>query len=546
MKLPPLVHILQVKAIVTKEINRYMTHPYIKRFAHNTQVTGEPEVKPSAQPKTRVGILGGGTAGATIAIRLAALGIHTTIFEKKKSLIDGPPMCHLHAGGNLYREIPDEDCIDLLKQCIDILRLYPYTIDVRPTVFAVPTRDDDSPDDLLPRLNKITNAYKELVEQDPNNKVLGEPNNYYQLYSHEQMIALSKKEQVSEPKTLDERMIPVAKHLNLNKVKYPLIVAQEYGWNIFRLSASAQLALAQYEHANVLTSTEVKQVSQAEQTSANNQSPTWKIEYQNNQSDTTQTVEVDYLINACGFQTGIVDDMVGVEAKRMVEFKASYITHWQGAGGQIPEIIIYGNRGTPEGMAQLTPYPNGYYQIHGMTNSITLFNDGLADTNEQSAQPQLPAKYLNYINNGWDQQVLKARSQKAIDYVAEFVPAFKNANTQNNALFGGQQIPGEDDTLRVADVSLYSHISYARAENVKASSTLIAADEIVAEFTKLGLISDDARINEHRTHHQWTYLQQHNHADITKVAQLLAKERGFPTDMATINNCITSSGITSN
>ncbi|MEI8642374.1 hypothetical protein P4S68_20570 [Pseudoalteromonas sp. Hal099] len=53
-------------------------------------------------------------------------------------------MCHLHAGGNLYREIPDEDCIDLLKQCIDILRLYPYTIDVRPTVFAVPTRDDDS------------------------------------------------------------------------------------------------------------------------------------------------------------------------------------------------------------------------------------------------------------------------------------------------------------------------------------------------------------------------------------------------------------------
>ena len=518
-----------------------MTHPYIKRYAQNTQVTAEPQVPQSTQPKTRVGILGGGTAGATIAIRLAALGIQTTIFEKKKSLIDGPPMCHLHAGGNLYREIPDEACIDLLKQCIDILRLYPYTIDVRPTVFAVPTRDDDSPDDLLPRLDKITNAYKELVEQDCNNKVLGEPDNYYQLYSHEQMIALSKKEQVALPKTLDEWMIPVAKHLNLKKVKYPLIVAQEYGWNIFRLSASAQLALAQYEHANVLTSTEVKQVSQVEQNSAGSQMPKWKIEYQNNQSSTTQTVEVDYLINACGFQTGIVDDMVGVKPKRMVEFKASYITHWQGAGGQIPEIIIYGNRGTPEGMAQLTPYPNGFYQIHGMTNSITLFNDGLADTTERTAQPQLPDKYLNYINNGWDQRVLKARSQKAIDYVAEFVPAFKSANTQNNALFGGQQIPGEDDTLRVADVSLYSHISYARAENVKASSTLIAADEIVAEFTKLGLLSDAEHINAHRTHHQWTYLVQHNHADITKVAKLLATERGFPTDMATINNCIKTS-----
>ena len=174
----------------------------------------------SRLPKTRVGILGGGTAGATIAIRLAALGIQTTIFEKKKSLIDGPPMCHLHAGGNLYREIPDEDCIDLLKQCIDILRLYPYTIDVRPTVFAVPTRDDDSPEDLLPRLDKLTQAYKELIQQDAKNKVLGEPNNYYQLYSREQMLELKKQQQVTEPQTLDEWMIPVAKHLNLSKIKY--------------------------------------------------------------------------------------------------------------------------------------------------------------------------------------------------------------------------------------------------------------------------------------------------------------------------------------
>ncbi|MCQ8888182.1 FAD-dependent oxidoreductase [Pseudoalteromonas carrageenovora] len=515
-----------------------MTHPFIENYAQNTHVKAEPDVLKSALPKTRVGILGGGTAGATIAIRLAALGIHTTVFEKKKSLIDGPPMCHLHAGGNLYREIPDEDCIDLLKQCIDILRLYPYTIDVRPTVFAVPKRDDDSPDDLLPRLNKITNAYKELVEQDPNNQVLGEPANYYQLYSYEQMIALSHKEQIAEPKTLDEWMIPVAKHLNLNKIKYPLIVAQEYGWNIFRLSASAQLALAQYEHANVLTSTEVKQVSQVNSSNGKTQSPTWQIEYQNAQSNATQTTEVDYLINACGFQTGIVDDMVGIDTKRMVEFKASYITHWQGAGGQIPEIIIYGNRGTPEGMAQLTPYPDGYFQIHGMTNAITLFNDGLVETSGNSAQPQLPSKYLEYISEGWDESALKARSQKAIDFVAEFVPAFNNANTQNNALFGGQQIPGEDDTLRVADVSLYSHISYARAENVKASSTLIAADEIVAEFTKLGFVSGEHDINNHRNNHQWAYLEQNCNEDISKIAQVLAKERGFPVAMANINNGI--------
>ena len=238
-----------------------MTHPFIKNYTQNVHQKSEVDALGSRLPKTRVGILGGGTAGATIAIRLAALGIQTTIFEKKKSLIDGPPMCHLHAGGNLYREIPDEDCIDLLKQCIDIARLYPHTIDVRPTVFAVPKRDDDSPEDLFPRLDKLVKAYSELVEQDSANKVLGEPEHYYQLYSREQMLKLAKQKQVAKPTSLDEWMIPVAKHLDLDKLKFPLIVAQEYGWNIFRLSASAQLALAQYKHAHVLTSTSVKNVS---------------------------------------------------------------------------------------------------------------------------------------------------------------------------------------------------------------------------------------------------------------------------------------------
>ena len=210
-----------------------MTHSFIKN-----------PVKNQAHSAKRVGILGGGTAGATIAIRLAALGLETYVFEKNKSLIDGPPMCHLHAGGNLYREIPDEDCVALLKQCIDILRLYPYTIDVRPTVFAVPTRDEGLPEDLLPRLDILTDAYRKLIAEDANNKVLGEPENYYQLYSHEQLIALSEREQVTVPRSVDEWMIPVAKYLDLNKVKFPLIVVQEYGWNIFRLGSLCAIGIS--------------------------------------------------------------------------------------------------------------------------------------------------------------------------------------------------------------------------------------------------------------------------------------------------------------
>lgn len=492
----------------------------------------------------RVGILGGGTAGATIAIRLAALGLETYLFEKKASLIDGPPMCHLHAGGNLYREIPDEDCVALLKQCIDILRLYPYTMDVRPTVFAVPNRDEGMPEDLLPRLNILTQAYRDLIAQDPNNKVLGEPEDYYQLYSHERLIELSEREQVAVPQTLDEWVIPVAKHLDLNKVKYPLIVVQEYGWNIFRLAASAQLALEGYDNAHVFTNTQVTQVNAVECSDCNNANhhvSKWCVEYQQQDKDSTdknESIEVDYLINACGFRTGIIDDMVGVDVERMVEFKSSYITHWDDAGGQIPEIIVYGARGTPEGMAQLTPYPGGYFQIHGMSKAITLFDDGLVASSENSAQPKLPSQYLHYIEDGWDKAPLQARSQQAIEYVAEFVPTFNSARTVGNALYGGQQIPGKDDTLRVADVSLYKHLHYARAENVKASSTLLAADEIVAQLLEIGLLEKDLAADTDRYTHNWAYLAHNDSADVHKVAQNLAKQRGFPIAMAGVNHGI--------
>lgn len=524
-----------------------MTQSFIQKqsqfLKHDAKVYESNHTKPTK----RVGILGGGTAGATIAIRLAALGLETYLFEKKTSLIDGPPMCHLHAGGNLYREIPVEDCVALLKQCIDILRLYPYTIDVRPTVFAVPTRDEGLPEDLLPRLDVLTGAYRELIAQDTNNKVLGDPENYYQLYSHEQLIELSEREQVAIPSNIDEWMIPVAKYLDLNKVKFPLIAVQEYGWNIFRLAASAQLALEEYDHAHIFTNTKVQQVVAVgceNCTNADHHIVKWRIDYQQNANNQhhntheTESVEVDYLINACGFRTGIIDDMVGVEVTRMVEFKSSYITHWGDAGGQIPEIIVYGARGTPEGMAQLTPYPGGYFQIHGMSKAITLFDDGLVASNKASAQPTLPSQYVHYIEDGWDKAPLQARSQQAIEYVAEFLPTFNSARTVGNALYGGQQIPGQDDTLRVADVSLYHHLHYARAENVKASSTLIAADEIVDELIELGILDKNLPGNRARHAHEWTYLAHNDSATVNKVARVLAEERGFPAAMAGVNHSI--------
>ena len=137
----------------------------------------------SSRKPLRVAVVGGGIAGSTIALRLceanrlesqlraAAEGygtstpsagsgnlnvvppplFETTLFEAGPSLVDGPPFCHLHAGGNLYREINDAQCAVLLKQCIDTMRVYGAgsksagrgncIFDRRPTVLMVPTWD---------------------------------------------------------------------------------------------------------------------------------------------------------------------------------------------------------------------------------------------------------------------------------------------------------------------------------------------------------------------------------------------------------------------
>ena len=176
-----------------------------------------------------------------------------------------------------------------------------------------------------------------------------------------------------------------------------------------------------------------------------------------------------------GYKSGAIDDLVGCYTKRLVEFKAAYVTQWDHNLGQWPEVIFYGERGTPNGMAQLTPYPNGYFQIHGMTKDITLFEDGLVNNNDTTP---LNLTYLKNCqtksSNQWPEDVATHRTQRSIDFMAHFIPSFDDALVGGKPLFGAQQIPGKDPDLRATDVD-FPVKNYARSEIVKASSAIDAA-----------------------------------------------------------------------
>lgn len=470
--------------------------------------------------QTKVAIIGGGIAGATVALYLSELGLDVSLFEKGPSLVNGPPICHLHAGGNLYREISEQQCLTLLRQSIDLLRLYPYAADYRPTVVAVPKNDKGSPLSLLPRLKKLQDEYQALIEKDSLNKVLGESGDYFKLFSRADVERLALQSPAEKPLTLDQWMIPVAKNVDLETLQFPLIMVQEYGLNLFRLSASVSLPLEAAANCQLLTDSRVSDLKEIESG--------WLIDYQ--QAGMTKQLQCDYLINAAGFRSGEIDDLLGFKRQRLVEFKAAYVCRWAQCDCIWPEVVFYGERGTPHGMAQFTPYPDGLFQLHGMTDNITLFKDGLVASTEQSAQPQLDDLFIKKIDQHWSEAEVISRTQSAIAHLTPYIPAFASAQLAAKPLFGAQQIPGEDPTLRAADVSFVGE-RYARCEIVKASSVLTVADAITQQLIELGYL--DKRVYGSRDFKSMKILTD---SAITTRAETLTEKRHYPVSLAHRNS----------
>jgi len=446
----------------------------------------------------KVAVIGGGIAGSGVAIYLQNLGIDVTLFEKKDSIVNGPPMCHLHAGGNLYPEISDEQCLQLLEESIELLRFYPEAIDFRPTIVAVQKDVDVSLDKIFNRLEKLKDKYAQLIKEDKNNKVLGKIEEYYKIYTKNDILKLKKRE-YKKPETLDDWMIPFAKNVNLDNIKWPVILVQEYGLNVFRIAASATLLLDK----NLLLNSEVLKIEKTDK---------FIITYKYNNE--IKTEKFDYLINAAGFETGKFDDMIGEKRERFTEFKAAYVVKWR---DDIiwPEVVFLGERGTPKGMGQFTPYAGGYFQLHAMTKDITLFEDGLVKTID-SSYPKLAQHFINKIENGWEVEF--DRSNKAIKHLQKFIPSFK-AKAGYKPLYGAQQIPGDDADLRAAEVSFSD--DYARCEIVKASSIFAMARDIVK---KLNIETKNIKTKKLTS------------KQIDELACKIAKSRGYPQEMGKVIN----------
>lgn len=460
-----------------------------------------------------VGIIGGGVSGVVIALQLAELGIDNVLFEQKGNVVNGPPFCHLHAGGNLYPDITNEQCRNLMKESINMARLFPQSIDERPTFISVPKKEGYVVDHIEDRLEMLVDYYKQLIEEDSENEILGSPEDYYKIYREADLDALAKEPAVKRPTTQDEWMTNAIKLVDYKQLKMPVLLVQEYGWNLFRLGAQAQLALNKTDKSTLKLNTKVENIKDVR-----NQDLDYNWELQ-----TADAVyKVDYLVNSCGFRTGKFDDCLHLNVERLVEFKAAYVSNWEPIEGLIPELIFHGERGTPHGMAQLTPYCDDYYQIHGMTEDITLFKNGLVKAKDNGAQPEFDEDIKHKLDVGWDKEEIRTRTESSIDFIAQFVPSFKSATVGGPPLYGAQQITGNDVNLRVGEVSFPTEF-YARSEIIKASSALTVANQIIDKMQQDKVISS---LPEKPFGN--SLLDSVSKDEIDKLASEFADVRGYP------------------
>lgn len=356
----------------------------------------------------KVRVIGGGIAGCNAAIFLSKEFDQVELYEKNDDILNGPPFCHLHAGGFLYPMITLDECVKLLQDSLWFAKFYRECLIERPTIIAYNKNSNYDPQELIYRAHYLNKVY------NTTDKILG--CNYLKIYTKDDMILMKKNEYIEKDSYHDKYMNTFAQILNdVDSIKYPVVSVKEWGICLDSVKAKIKRTLGLRKNIKLYTNTEYKQGHDDECT----------------------------IINATGYEMN--DNSNGY-----LEMKSSWMVYHVNNLKWFPEIAIIGERGTENGLLQITPHKQHTYQIHYMSYESTLFGR---------------IKIGETFNNKWfknkriDDRIIYNRTQKSIDRMTYFFKIFKTATVSVlDPLWGIQRIVGNDYDKRTYSIDKINNL----------------------------------------------------------------------------------------
>lgn len=433
--------------------------------------------------KFSIAIVGGGIGGCTAAIKASELkDVEVHLFEKKAKLLSGLPFCHLHSGGFLYPMINLQDCIQLLNHSLDFATLFSDCIDLRPTVVAYRDSIYD-PNDLINKCKLISKQYMKFC-LDSGQFPLGDPNKYYAVYTRDDIIYYKTFGKLPTRSNTEsdgygyhdkyvQHFCEIFDNASIDKIKYPFVSVMEPTILMDKVYNKITRLL---NKNNVIINT-------------------------NKSADLYELMNTfDYVINASGFE----NDNKNSKDSPLLELKSSWIIRNDNpkiSDIRLPEIAIIGERGTENGMIQISQCEeSNTFQIHAMTNDSTIF-ECVKDINDFSSDN------LNIIyNNQIPIDTIHTRTKNGIAHISKLFSCFKNSDcnseNENNLPFkntdykipcwGVQRITNTTKNTttntykdnRVADV-IFPKKNYAEIQIIKGISSVTAACKLTTFISSI-------------------------------------------------------------
>ncbi|NDC95017.1 hypothetical protein EB118_14880 [bacterium] len=383
----------------------------------------------------RIAVVGAGVGGVYAAICCAKAfrepgsrgsNVHIDVYEKGNSILNGPPYCHLHAGGFLYPEISTIDAQILFQHAIEFALEFPDALQHKPCIIAYNKKSKYVANDLVYKckvIHYLYNCYYKTFGKTP----FGPIDNFYYVYQRKDVDYYLKHGTFNVQNTFHD---PYAKKfidalVDINSIKYPFISVCEYVINQNMIEQTLADNFFRQPNITLYTNTFVS-------------------------VDALRNA-YDWVISARGFYS----------VKDNVEYKSSWLIHIP-RFTDFPEVAIIGERGTDNGMIQITPTStqSQVFQVHCMTKDSTIISDR-----------------ITVISN----KCIAERGKNAITRLRTF---FKNTE-ESKQLFstkntGGYQMVVGDIKNRVSDYKVDQNVINLRI--IKATSVVAVVNKMVNEL----------------------------------------------------------------